>query len=1001
MHPTIVGIARAALVPILCLAGVVAPSAVSAATTTLASDPMTRTVASGWGSAPVGGAWSVGPDASSMSVDGAAARIVNPAGATRTALLGVGTSDATVQGSFQVSALPTVSNGHYLSLRARQVGTSAYAARVIVGMGGVATLEVRRVVGTALTTLGADVKLPFTLAQGDWVSAVLDVKGSNPVSVSAKAWKRGTTQPSSYLVVGSDSTTDRLTAAGSVGVVTYVSSKQSGSTTIAVDDFSATTGVANQPPVASFTSAAAGLAVTLDAAASSDPDGSIAGYSWAFGDGSSGSGPRATHTYAAAGSYQVGLTVTDNAGATAVQFRTMTVSAPQSSARGARLPVSHSLGSLTGTVRYVSPTGSDSATGTASAPLRTLARAEALSNSGDSIVLRGGTYPITSNETRIQTPNLTVVAYPGEVPVFDGSIAAPGSVTAEGALRFFSYQPMPAGIGEGLSLTNLPPATFSGSSPTGLAAARGWACVTGSTSYVAPAVTSSDADGCTGSASPRVIAAYFPDQVWVGGRALTQVTDKSRVSSGTFFVQRSSGTDAAPPVSRLYLSATDAADMSQVRVSSSKGDFVQVVAANVRIEGLRIRYHSPAWNYRTMVVGNAGDGLVVRDVEFDSNAAIAVKLAGGEAAGGGQLVKKVTLDHVSLLRSGWSAGVILLTDDVTVRGSIVRGSNAAAEFAQAPQSGAFKMTKADRTSFIDTDFEGNVGHGLWWDQSCFQAVVANSRFVGNTGPAVFFEISHGLTLVNNRIVTDSPDAAVKAAGASGLRLVNNTIVGGRDVVELTTDTRSKKYDSNGDGTPDRLCAEHTARYRLGGSYTSVCGGSTSDLDYARYGAYGTTNQTPGLTFLPGIDMLVNNVLANPSGPGRCGPVVPLCVAGYTTAGGGVQAVMNTVFGKGSVVNGNVYQTTSGYLAKAHVNSGQSGGFLATDLAGLRGTSGLGSSYYGLSVEANGRAGTGWVATNGTATSALDAVHSQAAAVPTDATLNAYIPAGTRHYGALG
>jgi PKD repeat protein len=90
-------------------------------------------------------------------------------------------------------------------------------------------------------------------------------------------------------------------------------------------------GTTNQPPTASFTatplSGQAPLTVAFDASASSDPDGSIAGYAWNFGDGGSGTGTSTSRTFAAAGSFTVRLTVTDNLGATASSTRIVTVTA--------------------------------------------------------------------------------------------------------------------------------------------------------------------------------------------------------------------------------------------------------------------------------------------------------------------------------------------------------------------------------------------------------------------------------------------------------------------------------------------------------------------------------------------------------------------------------------------------------------------------------------------------------------------------------------------------
>ncbi len=68
----------------------------------------------------------------------------------------------------------------------------------------------------------------------------------------------------------------------------------------------------NQAPTASFTVTQSSLQTSFDATASKDSDGTISSYAWNFGDGATDSGAKVTHTYAAAGTYTVTLTVTDN-----------------------------------------------------------------------------------------------------------------------------------------------------------------------------------------------------------------------------------------------------------------------------------------------------------------------------------------------------------------------------------------------------------------------------------------------------------------------------------------------------------------------------------------------------------------------------------------------------------------------------------------------------------------------------------------------------------------
>lgn len=83
---------------------------------------------------------------------------------------------------------------------------------------------------------------------------------------------------------------------------------------------------ANENPVASFTFECTDLTCDFDGSGSSDNDGTVTSYSWDFGDGNTGSGVTASHTYSADGTYTATLTVTDDAGATGSSAESVTVS---------------------------------------------------------------------------------------------------------------------------------------------------------------------------------------------------------------------------------------------------------------------------------------------------------------------------------------------------------------------------------------------------------------------------------------------------------------------------------------------------------------------------------------------------------------------------------------------------------------------------------------------------------------------------------------------------
>lgn len=88
------------------------------------------------------------------------------------------------------------------------------------------------------------------------------------------------------------------------------------------------------PPTADFTAAASVNTATFSASGASTNHlgvtypAAIAGYSWDFGDGQTGTGASPSHSYAAGGAYRVTLTATDTLGFTATASHEVTVSSP-------------------------------------------------------------------------------------------------------------------------------------------------------------------------------------------------------------------------------------------------------------------------------------------------------------------------------------------------------------------------------------------------------------------------------------------------------------------------------------------------------------------------------------------------------------------------------------------------------------------------------------------------------------------------------------------------
>ncbi|MBG0738333.1 PKD domain-containing protein [Paeniglutamicibacter antarcticus] len=190
----------------------------------LAQDTFGRTVANGFGTAEKGGAWSLNGSASLFAVADGSGTITPNRGAGPSAYLdsvaAVGT-DSRV--SVSLDKIPAGS-GAYVWLAGRSVGASGtYLAKANVTSSGAVRLDVSRKVGGTETSLNGQIVPGLQYVAGTQLRIRLLVSGTAPTTISAKIWKADGAEPAGWQASASDSTAS-LQAAGSVGLLTYISS---------------------------------------------------------------------------------------------------------------------------------------------------------------------------------------------------------------------------------------------------------------------------------------------------------------------------------------------------------------------------------------------------------------------------------------------------------------------------------------------------------------------------------------------------------------------------------------------------------------------------------------------------------------------------------------------------------------------------------------------------------------------------------------------------------
>lgn len=352
--------------------------------------------------------------------------------------------------------------------------------------------------------------------------------------------------------------------------------------------------------------------------------------------------------------------------------------------------------------------GNNANPGTIGSPFRTVEYAFSQVPVGGNITIRGGTYhegrtyvaggPNNYAGIPLTTANVTVQNYPGEAVWFDGSSIVTGWTVDGSTWRHDGWT---------IAFDRSPTYSFGAADDP----RPGWSFI-----------------------NPSYPTAAWPERVFIDGVALTQVSTKAAVTTGTFYIDQTND--------QVFIGSNPTG--KEVRITDLQTT-VTALAAGVTFRGFGVRRYAPSQPHlgavKILRTNNVMENLWFEDI---SCVAVAAQGAPG-GVGANQVMRNCTI-----LRSG-SVGLSVTSADnfqmIRVRSS---GANID-HFNYAPATGGVKITRLRTLLVKECDLSNNFCKGLWTDESVSNVTIVTNNFVNNEQRGVTFELTGKITFANNLI----------------------------------------------------------------------------------------------------------------------------------------------------------------------------------------------------------------------------------------------------------
>ena len=262
-----------------------------------------------------------------------------------------------------------------------------------------------------------------------------------------------------------------------------------------------------------------------------------------------------------------------------------------------------------------------------------------------------------------------------------------------------------------------------------------------------------------GNIDPKFPHAGLPEQVFVDGRPLLQVTRRSAVTPTRFYVDHARN--------QLFIGTDPTGKLVEVSAWPSALAIEWGGAGSV-IRGLGFAHYSPR--------AEPGFGAAIKanadDLEFENNTIAWSAVKGLSVFGRNTKVRGNRFQHNGMMGlAAWRADGLVLQDNRFA----FNNSQFFAQTGAVSEAAGAKLTKSRRLQISDNIFENNHASGLWLDIDVSNAIIARNVFRDNNRHGLFYEISANGIIASN-IFAKNRVSGLALGNAANMQVYNNTFV---------------------------------------------------------------------------------------------------------------------------------------------------------------------------------------------------------------------------------